>query len=758
MNPRPATSTPVRPALPHLFLPVLALALALFSCAPGPTAASEAPEYPDKFRLLEWRDDEGTAHPVAEAADWPKRRGHILANMEKVMGALPGPERRVPLDVEILETETLPTLLRHKITYAATADYRVPAYLLVPRDLEGPAPAMLCLHGTGGPRGRTAGLGEDYPRYALELAERGYVTIAPDYVLLGDHQIDPGEAGFESGTMMGIWNHLRAVDLLAEMDEVDPERIGCLGLSLGGHNALFVAAFDERLRLAVTSSGFDSFLDYMDGDPSGWCQPRYMMRIEEVYGKDPRRIPFDFPEVVAAIAPRPIHVHAPLRDSNFQIGSVRRCLAAAQGVYELLGAPEALELNDPPGEHGFPPEHRELAYEFVERHIGPSRGLPPGTAGAPAAATPGGPAGQGGTITRLWLTPVSGDPPKVAVSWETDEPGPSLVEYGPTPELGEETALEGERRLHHVEITLPSIDTPWHYRVRSGERASEIASFRFPGGGERLRLAVVANLADRDNGWGEAILREAPDLLLTAGDNIRDLYTDAPVDPGETAAYSRLIDRYPELFRGTLFLPALGNHDKAFRPRGPAPPEEPVYDIEARAFRAFFRLPEPGWRWHFDLPAFGLRLAAADLHHLSDLGNTWQSSHEVAVGSEQHDWFVALAEASDQPFFITLYNERHASVRGLAGGSWWRAIRRGSLAVTGFGHFGERLDDDGFPAFNTSVGGRGTPYPDSRSAVLHSEDNYLLIELERDGPLRAELRDFEGATLEGTRVEVEPRR
>ena len=74
---------------------------------------------------------------------------------------------------------------------------------------------MLCLHGTSGPRGRTAGLGADYPRYTLELAERGYVTIAPDYVLLGENQTDPASLGYASGTMKGIWDHMRAVDLLA---------------------------------------------------------------------------------------------------------------------------------------------------------------------------------------------------------------------------------------------------------------------------------------------------------------------------------------------------------------------------------------------------------------------------------------------------------------------------------------------------------------------------------------------------------------
>ncbi|MCX7887794.1 MAG: acetylxylan esterase, partial [Verrucomicrobiae bacterium] len=154
-------------------------------------AAETPPFYPDKMKLLVWRDEHGGEHAITKPEYWQRRREHILANMQLVMGPLPGPERRVPLDVQVLETETLPKVTRKKITYAAAKEYRVPAYLLIPHELKGRAPAMLCLHGTSGPRGRIAGIGPDYPRYALELAERGYVTIAPDYTLLGDNQTDP---------------------------------------------------------------------------------------------------------------------------------------------------------------------------------------------------------------------------------------------------------------------------------------------------------------------------------------------------------------------------------------------------------------------------------------------------------------------------------------------------------------------------------------------------------------------------------------
>ncbi len=339
--------------------------------AAGSLAFSQAtdtpPFYPDNMELLVWQDGEGNAHRIENPQDWQRRREHILENMQLVTGPLPRPEAAVPLEVEVLESERLEKVTRKKITYAASEGDRVPAYLLIPHQRDGRVPAMLCLHGTSGPRGRTAGLGPDYPRYTLELAERGYVTIAPDYPLLGDNQTDPAALGYASGTMKGVWDHMRAVDLLQSLPEVDGERIGACGVSLGGHNSLFVGVFDPRIKLVVCSSGFDSFADYMDGNLAGWCQTRYMPRIDSVYGKDPQRLPFDFPEVLAAIAPRHLYIHAPQQDTNFRVESARRCVEAARDVYRLLGVEDRIVAVYPPGGHGFPPEAREEAYLFIDR-------------------------------------------------------------------------------------------------------------------------------------------------------------------------------------------------------------------------------------------------------------------------------------------------------------------------------------------------------------------------------------------------------
>ena len=350
--------------------------VALLLAAPGvqagepPTAQGQTPPfYADKTNLLVYLDRAGQPQPIHIAKDWEKRRAHILTNMQLVMGPLPGPEKKVALEMHVVATENLPTLTRQKITYVSEKGHRVPAYLLIPSGLTGPAPAMLCLHGTGGGKGRTAGLGEDYPRYALELAERGYVTIAPDYATLGDNNAEPLQLGYLSGTMKGIWDHMRAVDVLQSLPEVKPERIGCMGVSLGGHNSLFVAVFDTRIKVIVSSSGFDSFFDYRNGNLSPWCQVRYMPRIESVYGKDPAKLPFDFPEVLAALAPRPLYIQAPLGDTNFKVDSVRKCVRSAQPVYELFGAADHLMAVYPEGGHGFPIRDREEAYRFVDRTL-----------------------------------------------------------------------------------------------------------------------------------------------------------------------------------------------------------------------------------------------------------------------------------------------------------------------------------------------------------------------------------------------------
>jgi len=327
--------------------------------------------------LLQRHDASMKIVPVADAAGWADRRAEIVRGMETVMGPLPGLERKVPLSMKVEKEDDMGSYVRRKITYQSERGSRVPAYLCVPKaalakDVR--VPAVLCLHPTDDKVGVgvVVGLGGKANRqYAAELAERGFVTLSPAYPHLADYKPDLAALGYASGTMKAIWDNIRALDLLDALPYVRGGSYGVVGHSLGGHNAVYTAVFDDRLKVVVSSCGLDSYLDYYDGSPSvwqfgkGWCQPRYMPRMAE-YADRLTDIPFDFHEMIGALAPRRVLISASLGDANFRWQSVDKVAAAARPVFALLGSPDALQVIHPEGAHDFPDAAREQAYRLFD--------------------------------------------------------------------------------------------------------------------------------------------------------------------------------------------------------------------------------------------------------------------------------------------------------------------------------------------------------------------------------------------------------
>ncbi|MFO7973805.1 MAG: alpha/beta fold hydrolase [Candidatus Hydrogenedentota bacterium] len=342
----------------------LAITVGLSASAAG---LDEVPFYADKLDLSYYLDASSERHPVETPGDWDIRRRHIRANFEKVAGPLPSRENLPPLAIQIEEEKDFPAYIRKKITFAVESWDRLPAYLLIPKNVQGKAPAVLCLHPTyefG--KDVVVGIsGKPHRQYAEELAEQGFVTIAPDYPGFGDYQNARKRAydhGYTSMTMKGIWNHMRCVDLLQSLPEVDPERIGCIGHSLGGHNTLFVGLFDERIKVMVTSCGFTLFAKYKGGDLTGWTHDGYMPTIASEFDKHPAKMPFDFPGILGALAPRTVFINAPVKDDNFDVSGVRDCVEAALPIFRLYGAEERLMAAYPDAEHDFPDRERLQAY------------------------------------------------------------------------------------------------------------------------------------------------------------------------------------------------------------------------------------------------------------------------------------------------------------------------------------------------------------------------------------------------------------
>jgi predicted dienelactone hydrolase len=336
-------------------------------------AADAIPTYAEHQDLSYYLDAHGSRQPIRSIADWEIRRSHILAHLQSVMGPLPRPATPVPLDVQALNETKLGSIVRRKIAYhTESPKRRVLAYLFLPARPSGKVPAVLCLHQTISiGKEEPAGLGKNVDlQYALQLAQRGYVTLAPDYPSFGEYpeKFEPS-SGYVSGTMRAIYDNIRAIDLLQSLPVVDGERIGCIGHSLGGHNTMFTAVFDSRIKALVSNCGFTRFHKYYNGKLVGWTSPRYMPLIASRYHNDPNQVPFDFTEIVACFAPRAFLASSPLHDANFEVSGVRDVIAAAKPIYELYGHPENLQANCPNAEHSFPPAAREVAYRFLDRHL-----------------------------------------------------------------------------------------------------------------------------------------------------------------------------------------------------------------------------------------------------------------------------------------------------------------------------------------------------------------------------------------------------
>lgn len=351
--------------------------LLLGSTLAGDNSATVPQPRLPRDQLLVYRGQDQQGVPVKSVEDWLKRRQEIVSNMQAVMGKLPGAEKKCPLDMLLVEEIEVGNHVRRLITYQSEPGSRVPAYLCIPKSVLAagaePVPAVLCLHGTDNVVGHgvVVGLGRPNRQYASELAERGYVTFAPNYPLLARYQPDLKALGWESGTLKAVWDNKRGLDLLDSLPFVQQGNYGAIGHSLGGHNSVYTAVFDDRIKAVVSSCGLDSYLDYYNGAEAnwmpekGWTQTRYIPKLREYRGRL-QDIPFDFHEMIGALAPRPVLIIAPLKDSNFRHESVDRVAAAAAEVYKLYGHPENLKVVHPDCEHDFPEDMRELAYKLFD--------------------------------------------------------------------------------------------------------------------------------------------------------------------------------------------------------------------------------------------------------------------------------------------------------------------------------------------------------------------------------------------------------
>jgi hypothetical protein len=96
-----------------------------------------------------------------------------------------------------------------------------------------------------------------------------------------------------------------------------------------------------------------------------------MPRIRDVYDNDPKKMPFDFDDVLLAIYPRAVFAMSPLKDANFEVSGVKDVIAKVKPVYEQNRVGDKLRAIHPDVGHEWPDEARKDAYEFIDRFLKP---------------------------------------------------------------------------------------------------------------------------------------------------------------------------------------------------------------------------------------------------------------------------------------------------------------------------------------------------------------------------------------------------
>jgi len=265
-------------------------------------------------------------------------------------------------DFTIVEVERSGDVVRQLIRYDSEWGMPTEAYLLRPARMGGRRPAVVIFHSTVDYTIRQpAGLeGPAEAAWGLRLAERGFVTLCPRCFLWDGSQ----EANFNMrvsehrhrhrgacGMAKMLYDGRRAVDLLASLPEVDAQRIGAAGHSLGGKEALYLAAFDERVRAAVASeAGIGTSF-------SNWDAPWYL---------GTKNFGHEHHELLGMIAPRAFLL---IGGDSADGDRSWPFIASTLDVYRYYNPPSRIGLFNHRQGHTIPPIAEQRTYEWLQAYL-----------------------------------------------------------------------------------------------------------------------------------------------------------------------------------------------------------------------------------------------------------------------------------------------------------------------------------------------------------------------------------------------------
>jgi dienelactone hydrolase len=314
---------------------------------------------------------------------------------------------------EVIERVERDDHIREKIVFSTGPHFRVPAYVLIPKKRTGKLPAIVDLHSHGGMflfgKEKVIDLGENHAAMteyharnydgrptATQLVRRGYVVISIDAFFFGERRLmmdadrkygwDRAKyslddvkhlnqqcrgkettlakaVAFAGLTWPGIvfWDDMRTIDYLVTRDEVDPKRIGCLGISMGGYRTTYLAALDERIKAACIVGFMSSVRPMIKAhvDTHSWVH--FLPGLHRW---------LDLPDVASMTAPRALMVQQCSQDRLFPPEGMKESVAKIAAVYEKAGVKEQFAGRFYDAPHMFTKAMQDEAFAWLDAHLG----------------------------------------------------------------------------------------------------------------------------------------------------------------------------------------------------------------------------------------------------------------------------------------------------------------------------------------------------------------------------------------------------
>jgi dienelactone hydrolase len=309
------------------------------------------------------------ASDLESISRWQARRAQYRDDYFYMLGLSPLPER-TPLKATVAGTLVGDGYIVEMLHYQSRPGLYVTGNLYRPAEVKAgerlPAVFYVCGHsGRGRDGNKTA-----FQGHGIWFARHGYVCLVVDTLQLGEiaathhgtynlqrwwwHSRGYTPAGVE------CWNGVRGIDYLISRPDVDPDRIAVTGISGGGAATFWIAAADERVKVAVPVSGMADLPAYVPNRViNGHCDCMFLYNTFE----------WPWTRIAALVAPRPMLFVNSDNDAIFPMDANERVISQLERLYSLYGAGDKVDAVVSVGGHAYRQDLRQAVYRFINVHL-----------------------------------------------------------------------------------------------------------------------------------------------------------------------------------------------------------------------------------------------------------------------------------------------------------------------------------------------------------------------------------------------------